>query len=152
MRRLVNVKSLNDLFQVDAPEWMEVDDNDYVSCGIEPANIEEWARGEQHFWSVATPEMVAERNQKISDTFMQMTPEQWQTLINHRTKGNKQSQPITLDGIHFNSKNAAARFAMKKYCVSRNTAIRHIDEGRSFNNLKQKNRNYTGEYTGAKYE
>ena len=146
--RLINVKSLNDLFGIGGDDWIEVNDND-ERCPIPPSND---FGGEDCFWNLATPEMIAERNAKISQTYNELSEDGWRQLIAHRLKGNNQKQSITLDGNTFQSKNQAARYAMKTYGVSRNTAIRYIDEGRDFNNKKQKNNNYGGTYTGVKYD
>ena len=148
MSRLVNVKTLNDLFGIGGDDWIEMDDN-HEFCGVPPLND---IGGEDCFWNVATPEMIEERNNKISDTYNSLSEDGWRQLISHRLKGSHQAQEITLDYITFQSKNQAARYAMKKYGVSRNTAIRYIDEGRDFTNKKQKNNNYGGNYTGAKYD
>ena len=148
MTKLVNVKALNDTFGIEGDEWMEMDDT-YEPCDISPVND---FGGEDCFWNVATPEMIEKRNNKISDTYNSLSEDGWKRLISHRLKGSTQVQEITLDYITFPSKNQAARYAMKKYGVSRNTAIRYIDEGRDFTDKKQKNNNnYGGSYTGVKY-
>ena len=47
--------------------------------------------------------------------------------------------------------NEAARWAVDKYGIGRNTALRYIKEGRSFSNKKLLNHNYNGKYKDSKY-
>ena len=63
---------------------------------------------------------------------------------------NTQRIEIEIEDIKFKSVNDAARWAVDKYGVGRNTAIRYIKEGRSFSNKKQMNRIYDGKYKSAK--
>jgi len=147
--KLFNVSKLNNIFDIDGNDWIEIEEDIEVCSSFSPPND---FGGEDCFWNVATPEMIAKRNSKISETYNSMSEDAWRQLISHRLSRSKQAQSITLDAITFQSKNQAARYAMKTYGVSRNTAIRYIDEGRDFNNKKQKNYNYGGNYTGCKYD
>ena len=45
--------------------------------------------------------------------------------------------PVKVDGVSFPSKNEAARYLKEKYGLSRNTALRRIDEGLSNFKLKR---------------
>ena len=146
--KLLNVAGLNDFFQIDGSDWMEVDE-DYELYNPSPSND---LGGEDSFHNVATPEMKEARNKAISDAYNQMSEEAWRELIEHRVKGNPQSKSVTFNSITFSSQNQAARYAMKEFGVSRNTAIRYIQEGRDINDRKRKNMTYSGTYTGAKYE
>jgi group I intron endonuclease len=69
---------------------------------------------------------------------------------NHLEK-NTQRIEIELEGIKFKSMNEAARWAVDKYCIGRNTALRYIKEGRSFSNKKLLNYSYNGTYKATKY-
>jgi group I intron endonuclease len=64
---------------------------------------------------------------------------------------NTQRIEIEIEGIKFKSMNEAARWAVDKYDIGRNTALRYIKEGRSFSNKKLLNHNYNGKYKGSKY-
>ena len=64
---------------------------------------------------------------------------------------NTQRIEIEVEGIKFKSINEAARWAVDKYSIGRNTAIRYIKEGRSFSNKKQLNYSYNGTYKATKY-
>ena len=147
--RLVNVRSLNELFGFEGNDWLEMEDGEEISKCPPPSND---IGGADSFWNVSTPEQRERHRQSCSDAFTRMNEAQWRELIAHRLKGNKQKQEITLDSITFQSKNQAARYAMETYGVSRNTAIRYIDEGRDFSNKKRTQMTYGGSYTGAKYD
>ena len=64
---------------------------------------------------------------------------------------NTQRIEIEVEGIKFKSINEAARWAVDKYSIGRNTAIRYLKEGRSFSNKKQLNYSYNGTYKASKY-
>ena len=69
---------------------------------------------------------------------------------NHLEK-NTQKIEVEIEGIKFKSINEAARWAVDKYNIGRNTAIRYIKEGRSFSDKKILNHNYNGKYKASKY-
>ena len=69
---------------------------------------------------------------------------------NHLEK-NTQRIEIEIEGIKFKSMNEAARWAVDKYGIGRNTALRYLKEGRLFSNKKLLNHNYDGKYKGSKY-
>ena len=143
---LVNTSALNDLFQCSGPEWVELEE--VSSVGVSPIND---IGGEDGFWSVASKEDIAKRNNKIGETYRNMSEGQWKELIDHRQKNSTQRQEIELDGRTFPSKNACARYCMEKYGVSRNTALRYLAEGRHPKDGKQSGREYKGDYKGTKY-
>ena len=146
VKRLTNVSSLNEAFGIDAPAFIETEIDFTEDVKIPPVND---FGGEDCFWTNATPEMMADRAEKISATYLSFSADDWKQLNTHRQQNNPQRQEIILDGQTFISKNAAARYAMEKYSVSRNTAIRYIDENRPFDNKKQSNRGYGGGYNGG---
>ena len=148
MTKLLNVKGLNDLFGVDGPDWLELL-GEYEPCGAKPVND---IGGKDCFWNNSTLEQQEQRNKSISDTYNSLSEDGWKQLIQHRLKGSTQTQQIVFDNNTFISKNQAARYIMQEYGVSRNTAIRYLDEGRHPKNKKQQGRVYTGKYKGCKYD
>jgi group I intron endonuclease len=64
---------------------------------------------------------------------------------------NTQRIEIEIEGIKFKSMNEAARWAVDKYGIGRNTALRYIKEGRSFSKKKLLNRTYNAKYKDSKY-
>lgn len=69
---------------------------------------------------------------------------------NHLEK-NTQKIEVEIEGIKFKSINEAARWAVDKYNIGRNTAIRYIKKGRSFSDKKILNHSYNGKYKASKY-
>ena len=150
MKKLINVARLNELFGITGSDWLEIDTDDYEPLtGVTPCND---LGGEDYFWNVADDAAIADRNRKIKETYENFTDAQWVTLIAHRVKGNPQSNPTTVDGQDFPSQNSAARYLMNTYNVSRNTAIRYLQEGRHPTDPRQKGRKYKGDYKGSKYD
>lgn len=92
-----------------------------------------------------------ERGKLISIGWKSNSLEKKTKISNNKMMNNTQRHQILVDGILFPSKNAAARYAMKEYIVSRNTALRYIKEGRDFTDKKRQNMRYGGNYTSSKY-
>lgn len=91
------------------------------------------------------------RSRKIKDGWKNQTKDKKIQISNKKLESNSQKIQIQVEGIHFKSINEAARWAVDKYNIGRNTAIRYIKEGRSFSNKKLLNYNYNGTYKGSKY-
>jgi group I intron endonuclease len=91
------------------------------------------------------------RSQKIKEGWKNQTANKKIEVSNSKLNSNTQRIEIEIEGIKFKSINDAARWAMDKYCIGRNTAIRYIKEGRSFSNKKQMNRIYDGKYRSTKH-
>ena len=147
-KRWVSFDGLDALFGIEPRGegfWDEEFVEDICISPCNPEQLDEWRLHK-------TEEEELSRRQNISETFLSISPDGWRELNSHRKKNNPQCHQIVLDGQTFVSKNAAARYAMKKYSVSRNTAIRYIDENRPFDKMKQSGRDYTGDYTATKYD
>ena len=149
--KLINLQGLSDALGIGGDDWIELDESCYevITSSSPPSND---IGGEDCYWNNVTPEAEEKRKSAISKAYNNMSEDQWKRLITHRLKNNTQKKSVVVDSITFDTQNQAARYAMSKYSVSRNTAIRYIQEGRSFCHHKQQNRNYTGTYTGVKYE
>ena len=91
------------------------------------------------------------RSRKVKDGWKNQTKEKKIQISNKKLESNSQKIQIEVEGIKFKSINEAARWAVDKYSIGRNTAIRYIKEGRSFSNKKLLNYNYNGTYKGSKY-
>lgn len=91
------------------------------------------------------------RSQKIKEGWKNQSVNKKIEVSNRKLNSNTQKIQIEIEGIIFKSINDAARWAVDKYGIGRNTAIRYIKEGRSFSNKKQMNRIYNGKYKSAKY-
>jgi hypothetical protein len=91
------------------------------------------------------------RSEKISEGWKNIPDEKRLDIIKNSIETNTQRIEVELEGIRFKSINQAARWAMSKYFVSRNTAIRYIKEERDFSDKKQNWREYNGSYTSTKY-
>ena len=91
------------------------------------------------------------RSQKIKEGWKNQTANKKIEVSNNILNSNTQRIEIEIEGIKFKSINDAARWAMDKYGIGRNTAIRYIKEGRSFSNKKQMNRIYDGKYRSTKH-
>ena len=91
------------------------------------------------------------RSRKVKDGWKNQTKEKKIQISNKKLESNSQKIQIEIEGIKFKSINEAARWAVDKYSIGRNTAIRYIKEGRSFSNKKLLNYNYNGTYKGSKY-
>lgn len=91
------------------------------------------------------------RSKKIKEGWKNQTANKKIEVSNSKLNSNTQRIEIEIEGIKFKSINDAARWAMDKYCIGRNTAIRYIKEGRSFSNKKQMNRIYDGKYRSTKH-
>ena len=81
---------------------------------------------------------------KIKDGWDNQSNEKKIEIASNTLNYNTQRIEIEVEGIKFKSINEAARWAVDKYSIGRNTAIRYIKEGRSFSNKKQLNYNYNG--------
>jgi group I intron endonuclease len=91
------------------------------------------------------------RSQKIKEGWKNQNVNKKIEVSNSKLNSNSQRIEIEIEGIKFKSINDAARWAMDKYGIGRNTAIRYIKEGRSFSNKKQMNRIYDGKYRSTKH-
>ena len=91
------------------------------------------------------------RSQKIKEGWKNQNVNKKIEVSNIKLNSNSQRIEIEIEGIKFKSINDAARWAMDKYGIGRNTAIRYIKEGRSFSNKKQMNRIYDGKYRSTKH-
>lgn len=91
------------------------------------------------------------RSQKIKDGWNNQNLDKKIEISKDKLNFNSQRIEIEIEGIKFKSINDAARWAMDKYNIGRNTAIRYIKEGRSFSEKKLMNRVYNGNYRSAKY-
>lgn len=91
------------------------------------------------------------RSQKIKEGWKNQNVNKKIEVSNSKLNSNSQRIEIQIEGIKFKSINDAARWAMDKYGIGRNTAIRYIKEGRSFSNKKQMNRIYDGKYRSTKH-
>jgi hypothetical protein len=91
------------------------------------------------------------RAKKIKDGWDNQSNEKKIEIASNTLNCNTQRIEIEVEGIKFKSINEAARWAVDKYSIGRNTAIRYIKEGRSFSNKKQLNYNYNGTYKATKY-
>jgi len=91
------------------------------------------------------------RSEKIVEGWKKIPDDKRIDIIKQRINTNTQRIEIELEGIKFKSINQASRWAMDKYSISRNTAIRYIKEGRKFSDKKQTWRKYDGFYANTKY-
>lgn len=91
------------------------------------------------------------RAQLIKEGYAKKSKEEWVEEIKYRLECSTQAHRVLWEGVEYPSQNAAARDAMRKYNVSRNTAIRYIKEGRCMSNKKRKNLEYKGNHTQTKY-
>lgn len=91
------------------------------------------------------------RSQKIKNGWDNQSKDKKIKISNKKIEANTQKIQVEIEGIKFKSINSAARWAVDKYNIGRNTAIRYIKEGRSFSNKKRLNYNYNGKYKGSKY-
>ena len=90
------------------------------------------------------------RSEKIKEGWKNQSLDKKIEISNNKLNSNSQRIEIEIEGIKFKSINDAARWAVDKYGIGRNTAIRYIKEGRSFSNKKQMSRIYDGKYRSAK--
>jgi group I intron endonuclease len=91
------------------------------------------------------------RSKKIKDGWQSLSLDTKIKYAENYLEKNTQRIEIEIEGIQFKSINEAARWAVDKYNIGRNTAIRYIKEGRSFSNKKLLNHNYNGKYKSSKY-
>jgi hypothetical protein len=91
------------------------------------------------------------RSKKIKNGWKNQTTDKKIEISNKKLNTNTQRIEVEIEGIKFKSINDAARWAVDKYGIGRNTAIRYIKEGRLFSNKKLLNHNYNGTYKGSKY-
>lgn len=91
------------------------------------------------------------RSEKIKEGWKNVPLDKKINYSKNHLEKNTQRIEIELEGIKFKSMNEAARWAVDKYCIGRNTALRYIKEGRSFSNKKLLNHNYNGKYKDSKY-
>ncbi len=91
------------------------------------------------------------RSKKVKDGWKNQTKEKKIKISNKKLETNSQKIEIEVEGIKFKSINEAARWAVDKYNIGRNTAIRYIKENRSFSDKKLTNRIYNGKYKASKY-
>jgi hypothetical protein len=91
------------------------------------------------------------RGRLISEGYDNRTPEECVRQSQHKIVNNTQRISIVYEGVSYKSLNECSRKMMKKYNLSRNTILRYIKEGRSLSDIKRKNLEYKGTYTGTKY-
>ena len=91
------------------------------------------------------------RSQKIKEGWENVSLNKKIDYAENHLDKNTQRIEVEIEGIKFKSMNEAARWAVDKYGIGRNTAIRYIKEGRSFSNKKQMNRIYDGKYRSTKH-
>jgi group I intron endonuclease len=91
------------------------------------------------------------RSQKIKEGWENVPLDKKINYAQNYLEKNTQRIEIELEGIKFKSMNEAARWAVDKYGIGRNTALRYIKEGRLFSNKKLLNHNYNGKYKASKY-
>lgn len=144
MKKLIYLADLDELFGFEGhPPYLEIDVDSH----------EPMSNMEDHFIKPHNHTGSAEekRIKNISNFYNNLSPEGWEQLIDHRLTGSKQKIEIEFDGKKFISQNKCARYIMKTYGVSRNTAIRYLKEGRHPTQTKQSGRVYQGSYTASKY-
>lgn len=91
------------------------------------------------------------RSKKIKDGWQSLSLDMKIKYAENYLEKNTQRIQIEIEGVQFKSINEAARWAVDKYNIGRNTAIRYIKEGRSFSNKKLLNHHYNGKYKSSKY-
>lgn len=91
------------------------------------------------------------RSMKIREGWENVSLDEKVNYAKNYLEKSTQRIEIEVEGIKFKSINEAARWAVDKYSIGRNTAIRYIKEGRSFSNKKQLNYSYNGTYKATKY-
>ena len=91
------------------------------------------------------------RSERIKEGWKTISDDKKIEYSKNRLEKSNQRIEIEIEGIRFKSMNEAARWAVDKYGIGRNTALRYIKEGRSFSNKKLLNHNYNGKYKGSKY-
>lgn len=97
------------------------------------------------------PEHLERRAKIISDNYHKKPEEYKKNRAAKALQYNTQKKEVELDGKSFPSLNACARYCVEEYGVSRNTALRYLNEGRHPKDGKQSGREYKGEYKGTKY-
>tara|TARA_B100000959_G_C14833219_1_gene562802 strand:- start:57 stop:539 length:483 start_codon:yes stop_codon:yes gene_type:complete len=154
-KRIMDCSKLNETFNCDGPEWLDVDDTPVGRGywgGFEGRKHTEETKRKIRLSLIGTkedPEHKKWRANLISEGFK--NKENIAEWADTKITTNTQRIEVVVEGIKFRSRNEAARWAMKKYNIGRNTAIHYIKEGRSFTDKKYKNLKYKGFYTGAKY-
>lgn len=91
------------------------------------------------------------RTKKIKEGWKNVSLDKKIDYAKNHLEKNTQRIEIEIEGIKFRSMNEAARWAVDKYGIGRNTALRYLKEGRLFSNKKLLNHNYDGKYKGSKY-
>ena len=91
------------------------------------------------------------RSMRIKEGWENVSLDEKVNYAKNYLEKNTQRIEIEVEGIKFKSINEAARWAVDKYSIGRNTAIRYLKEGRSFSNKKQLNYSYNGTYKASKY-
>jgi group I intron endonuclease len=91
------------------------------------------------------------RTKKIKEGWKNVSLDKKIDYAKNHLEKNTQRIEIEIEGIKFKSMNEAARWAVDKYGIGRNTALRYLKEGRLFSNKKLLNHNYDGKYKGSKY-
>lgn len=107
--------------------------------------------GKLHSGKKESEEHKKWRSQKLKQGWENVSNEKKIEYSKNKLEKNTQRIEIELEGIKFKSLNEAARWAVDKYSIGRNTALRYIKEGRSFCNKKLLSHNYNGKYKGSKY-
>ncbi len=133
----MDCSKLNEAFNCDGPEWLDVDDTPIRHWYFDNTGMKE------------NPEHIKWRAKLVSEGYKNKKDiAEW---ADTKITTNTQRIDVVVEGKPFRSINEAARWVMKEYNIGRNTAIRYMKEGRSFTDKKYKGLVYNGSYTSAKY-